>query len=174
MVLDLVLSRGVTIDEIFTRRGDALCQVASVWEDPVLIELLRGHGATAVGTEGRGTVLHGLATRATTREELETWISRGARLEARDESGETPWLVACNQVQLVTARALASLGANVHATDARGPSSGTSDASLGRDRFAFTGCCYPTTLLRTIHSPSRPAPTFMASAPNVALDGRSP
>lgn len=119
-ILERPLASGLALDTMFEGHGDALCQAARTWEEPSLREFLFAHGANPMGTDGRGTVLHGLASRATPRAEVELWLSRGARLEARDEWGRTPLLAAAHAVQLENARLFADLGANVLATDAEG------------------------------------------------------
>ena len=134
-VLDELVRRGVALDAIFDHAlEDALCQVARVWEDPILADYLDAHGLSSAGRDGRGTILHGLASRDTPREAFERWIARGARLEARDASGMTPLLVAAASAAPRSVEALVAVGAIVSATDAQGRNAATlASARIGAD-----------------------------------------
>ena len=120
-VLELFVAHGATLDELFDDHAqDPLCQIAKVAGHGPLLECVYTMGAKPGEITGKATVLHGLAERDASADELNVWLHRGAEVDARDASGRTPFLIASESLAMQSAKALADRGANVHATDSEG------------------------------------------------------
>lgn len=120
-LVELFVAHGATVDELFDDQAqDALCQIAKIAGHEPLLECVYNMGAKSGEITGKATVLHGLAERDASADELNVWLHRGAEVDARDASGRTPFLIACESLAMQSARALVERGANVHATDSEG------------------------------------------------------
>lgn len=120
-VLALFVDRGASLEEAFPSPvDDPLALVVRAYEDSPLETFLVDRGIPVAGRDGRATVLHGLAARGASRAVFESWIARGARLEARNAHGQTPLLVAASYAVRMSVEALVAIGADLHAVDDEG------------------------------------------------------
>jgi ankyrin repeat protein len=77
-----------------------------------------GHSMTAIGQSmGKKDLLNAVAHKDVDPAQIQTFLSRGAAIDARDEAGRTALLIATHGNRIEAARALIRAGADVNAKD---------------------------------------------------------
>ena len=132
-IVRLLLRSGVEVDKS-DREGRTALWHAIMGGHTLIADLLRKAGARVEATAWMLDAAH-LGMRK--RETVEYLVRHGADLEARDEKGDTPLLIAIRQGNHKLAKHLVKAGADVRAVDAQGRSALQIANSLGLGDIAL-------------------------------------